>query len=250
MPSLRVALGLRDRDVIALVGAGGKTTAMFRLARELRDGVVITTTTKILVPPPSDDLALVVSTDDRVIEREVAHVLRSRRIPVAARATSSDGKLEGIAPELVDTLGALPEARYVIVESDGAARRPFKAPREGEPVIPASTTLVIAVVGIDAIGAPLAEAAHRPERVTALTGLAAEDPLDAAAIAQVMVDPRGGAKDVPSGARFVVLINKADDDARLARARELERALRANGARHVVIAALDAREAVRAVSGG
>ena len=249
MPTLAAALGLHDRDVIALVGAGGKTTAMFRLARELRDGVIVTTTTKILVPPSSDDLALVVGADASVVTSATRHALRSRRIPVVARATTDDGKLEGIAPELVDELAAMPQTRYLIVEADGAARKPFKAPREGEPVIPASTTVVVAVVGVDAMGQTLAQAAHRPERVMGLTGLAPDDRLDARSIARVIVDPRGSAKDVPRGARFVVLINKADDPTRLARAHDLQEALRATGAMRVVIAALEQPDAVRAVSG-
>ena len=47
------SLDLRAREVISLVGAGGKTTLMFRLAKELvltGEKVVTTTTTKILEP--------------------------------------------------------------------------------------------------------------------------------------------------------------------------------------------------------
>src|SRR5207249_894575 len=41
------ALGMTDRDAVALVGGGGKTTAMFRLAGEMvvKGGRVLTTTT-------------------------------------------------------------------------------------------------------------------------------------------------------------------------------------------------------------
>ena len=51
------ALGLQAREVISLVGAGGKTTLMFRLAKELLlsgKRVVTTTTTKILEPTPEE----------------------------------------------------------------------------------------------------------------------------------------------------------------------------------------------------
>jgi len=45
--TLADALGLAANDVVAIVGGGGKSTAMFRLAREMleRGGRAITTTT-------------------------------------------------------------------------------------------------------------------------------------------------------------------------------------------------------------
>ena len=46
------AMGLQEREIISLVGGGGKTTLMFRLAGELalQRKVVVTTTTKIYRP--------------------------------------------------------------------------------------------------------------------------------------------------------------------------------------------------------
>ena len=48
--SLKAALGLESGQMLALIGAGGKTTTLFRLAKELRDDggkILVTTTTKI-----------------------------------------------------------------------------------------------------------------------------------------------------------------------------------------------------------
>ncbi len=251
--TLREALGLGDREVVAFVGAGGKTTALFRLARELRaDGatVVVTTTTKILIPPASLDLDVVVEPQPSRLLAAVATALALGRIPVAARATTAEGKLEGVPPEWVADLAALPGVTHVLVEADGAARKPFTAPREGEPVIPASATVVVPVVGVDALGEPLSAAvAHRPERVTALTGLADGDRLEAWAIARVLLDPRGSAGSTPRGARIVHLVNKADSPQRVAAARELAAELRRAGAARVVIATLEAEHAVVEVSG-
>src|SRR5262245_56788606 len=61
---LAEALDLRRGEMAALIGAGGKTTTMFRLAKELRDEgrkVLATTTTKIFKPskPHVDRLFLV-----------------------------------------------------------------------------------------------------------------------------------------------------------------------------------------------
>ena len=64
MTSLRQALMLGDGGVISLVGAGGKTSLMFKLAHELsRTGgsVLTTTTTKILEPEPDQSSCVIVS---------------------------------------------------------------------------------------------------------------------------------------------------------------------------------------------
>ena len=53
--SLRDGLLLRGGGVVSLVGAGGKTSLMFKLARELStagETVLTTTTTKIYTPSP------------------------------------------------------------------------------------------------------------------------------------------------------------------------------------------------------
>ncbi len=240
MTTLREALGVGATDVVALVGAGGKTTALFLLAHELRmagANPVVTTTTKILIPGSEARLRVLVDGDREALGRAVAGV--GAAIPVAATATTPDGKLVGLPPEWIADLAALPRVTHVLVEADGAARLPVKAPREDEPVIPAATTIVVAVVGIDALGGTLSRVAHRPERVAALTGLGPDDPLDARAMARVMCGDDGMTRGRPATARVVMLVNKADDEGRVRDARLVARELAAIGARRVVIAALE-----------
>src|SRR3990172_2004095 len=65
------ALGLKKREVISLTGAGGKTTLMFRLAKELSlkgKRVVTTTTTKILEPASGETDRLFVDSDEERIK--------------------------------------------------------------------------------------------------------------------------------------------------------------------------------------
>jgi len=252
MPTLGEALTVGEHEVVAFVGAGGKTTAMFRLARELRDAgatVVITTTTKILIPAIDNDLRVVVEEERSALLAAVADAIAHGRIPVVARATTPDGKLAGIPPEWIADLAKLPAVRHVLVEADGAAHKPFKAPREGEPVIPRSATIVVAMVGVDALGERLSEVAHRPDEVMALTGLGSDDRLDERSIALVLLHPAGIAKGAPPAARIVSLLNKADDPRRVERARELAAELLRGGAQRVVIAALEARDAVLEIQG-
>ena len=76
------------------------------------------------------------------------------------------------------------------------------------------------------LGQPLdAEHVHRPQLVAELTGAALGDPVTPAMIAAVLAHPQGGAKDVPPNARLIPFLNKAEDEATLAAAREIARLL-------------------------
>jgi probable selenium-dependent hydroxylase accessory protein YqeC len=120
--------------------------------------------------------------------------------------------------------------------------RPFKAPADYEPVIPADTTLVVPVVGADVFGKSLdADHVHRPELVSALCGAPPGTPITPAIVARVLAHPQGGRKGVPAGARVVVLINKVESLPDRAPARETaERLLREPAIHSVVLASLRA----------
>lgn len=241
MTGLPEALSIGPGDIVALVGAGGKTTAMFSCAAELRragGAAVITTTTRIFVPDASSELGPVVERDrDRAMARTRAE-LAGGRIPVVGTAITNDAKLTGVPPSWVADLAGLPGVHCVLVESDGSARLPITAPREDEPVIPPSATVVVVVVGVDALGGRIEHVAHRPELLGELAELPRTATLDARAIARVMLDPRGNTQGAPGHARVVALINKADDERTIADARAIARALREIRAVRVVIASL------------
>ena len=86
------------------------------------------------------------------------------------------------------------------MEADGSKMRPVKAPAEHEPVLPSATTLLAPVIGLDAIGVPVAPRwVHRPEYVRAVLGLDADEliRLTPAQAARLLVAPTGGAKACP-----------------------------------------------------
>ncbi len=154
------ALALKDREVVSLAGGGGKTTLMFALGRELgsrRSGVILTTTTRILEPSPSPDLALFVSDQISQLKKWITASLPVHPCLLIAARRLDEGKLGGVPPDWIEEIHSLPGASTVIIEADGAAGRPLKAPREGEPVLAPNTTLLIPVAGIDVLGRPLEE---------------------------------------------------------------------------------------------
>jgi molybdenum cofactor cytidylyltransferase len=211
--TLAAALGMRHDEVVALVGGGGKTTAMFRLAREMaaRGGTAITTTTtrifgaQISLSPVS--VPAVEATRERVWAALAAH----RQVLVVGATEADSGKAEGVSLDLFQRLRAWCPEACIVNEADGSRMRPFKAPAAYEPVIPPDTTLVVVLVGADVFGTPLdADHVHRPELVTALSGAPAGAVVTPDIVARVVAHPAGGCKGVPAHARVAVLINKAD----------------------------------------
>jgi len=212
--SLTEALGIEAREVISLVGAGGKTTLMFRLAKELSlqgKKVVTTTTTKILEPASRETGSLFVDSDEERIKDFVRGHLDQYDHITIARERLESGKLKGVSPNLVDELCHSKGMDAVIIEADGAAGRPVKAPRENEPVIPTSTTLIVALLGVDGLEMKLSEEnIFQPERVSKITGVPMGERLTDEAMAILVTHPEGIFKGAPSSSRVVAFLNKVD----------------------------------------
>ncbi len=223
---LNKALELGDREIISLAGGGGKTTLMFALGRELsadKKGVLLTTTTKIWDPESSPEFSLFLSKDLKGLKQWVGENLGRDHCLVVAQEKLNNGKLAGIPPFWVDELLSIKDLSYVVVEADGAAGRPLKAPREGEPVLPQATTLMIPVVGIDALGCPLNEKHVFRARI-AMKILEAEEGavIDEGMIARLLAATLGNR---PAGAKVIPFINKVDLPDGLERGRRLARVL-------------------------
>jgi molybdenum cofactor cytidylyltransferase len=225
---LTAALRIQPKDVIALVGGGGKTSLMFRLANELTGQgrrVITTMTTRIFASQMALAPAWVMYQDeDELLGQLLPALAEHDHVLVMGGMAVEADKVAGVPPELAGRLIKLPMVDAVIIEADGSRRLPFKAPAEHEPVIPAETTLVLPMIGLDVIGQPLApDAVHRPERVAALTGAALGDLVTPAMVAAVLAHPEGGARQAPPNARLVPFLNKAETPSALAAAREVAR---------------------------
>jgi probable selenium-dependent hydroxylase accessory protein YqeC len=247
------ALQMTSDEVVALVGGGGKTTAMFRLAREVVDngGSVITTTTTRIFGAQIALAPAHVPAADATRERVSAALAVHRHVLVIGATDAGSGKAEGVSLDLFRRLRAWFPGVCLLNEADGSRMRPFKAPADYEPVIPADTTLVVPVVGADVFGKSLdADHVHRPELVSALCGAPPGTPITPAIVARVLAHPQGGRKGVPAGARVVVLINKVDSLRDRGPARETAECLLREPAIHsVVLATVRGEEPVLEVCG-
>ena len=244
--SLPEAFEIRRKDVVAFVGGGGKTTAMFRLADALAaEGWHVITTTTTHIGREESSLAPHHYWFDRSpsgIGEMLAALRTHRHILVTGPLVEGGSRWGGVSAEWVAQAAASPQVDAVLVEADGARDLPFKAPAAHEPVIPPATTLLVPVVGVDAVGQAIQDIAHRPALVCALCGLEPEDELTAEAIATVLAHPMGGLKGRPPAARVRVLVNKVGRRAELASARQIAQKLLLPHYRGETDQALPARE--------
>jgi probable selenium-dependent hydroxylase accessory protein YqeC len=231
MISLREGLQLSTGGVVCFVGAGGKTSLMFRLARELSaggDSVLTTTTTKIRMPTRDQSKGVVISSlADAIISRAGRFRKKNFHFTAAAEKLYTQNKLKGYAPEFIDDLWKRKLFRWILVEADGAAGRSLKAPAMHEPVIPSCTKWVIGIVGLDAAGKTLDEHwVFRPDIFAELTGLGLGQTVSAAAIAASLMHAGGIFKGSPGAADQHLFLNKAESVGGIQVGREIVRIIK------------------------
>ncbi|MGQ9509181.1 MAG: selenium cofactor biosynthesis protein YqeC [Thermodesulfobacteriota bacterium] len=209
------ALGLGSREMVSLVGAGGKTTLMFRLSEELfndKRRVVTTTTTKIFEPSSLEAPFLFVDKNEERIKHFLKDFFFAKyfHLTLASERIES-GKLRGLPPDLIDKLWEEYNIEYIIIEADGAKRKSIKAPRESEPIIPSSTTLVIGLLGLDGLGQELNEEhVFQAERVSKLTETPLGSIITEDTLVRLAIHPEGLFKGSPSESRRIAFLNKID----------------------------------------
>lgn len=241
-------LPLKPGVIVAIVGAGGKTTTMYRLAAELTaqgQRVITTTTTHIFPPTPEQTDALIVESDHSLLLAKARVALQIHHHITLATAPTPEGKLRGLPPEWIADLLALPHIGAVLVEADGAKGRMMKAPADHEPAIPQGADLVLLLASVAALGQPLNDTvAHRPERVAAITGLRLGEIITPAALATLATHGQGLLKDVPPGAAAMLILTHADERLRHS-AREVARLALASGRLSgVILCTLDWAQAI------
>ena len=247
--TLPTAFNLRPHnELIAFVGGGGKTSLLFALGAALPGGRILTTTTRIFAAQMSRAEAVIFFTaeDAEGAERKIGEALDELGVCLVVGGTTGD-KAVGVPPELPGVWLARPDVNFVLVEADGSRMRPIKAPAAHEPVIPPASTLVVPVVGIDALDGRFLDVIHRPEIAAELLSVVGER-LSVADVARLIAHPQGGLKGVPEGARVVPFINKVETAAQLSAARQIaHHLLHTPRIEQVIIGAAKTEQPVREV---
>lgn len=247
--ALRLALDPAHPDVVSVVGGGGKSSAVFRIALDLAQAgrrAVITHTARIAAFQTAWSPAVVEVLGDSLPQQSIARALDAHNVCLLTGPVVADRRA-GLPPHLVDELARAASTlgiAAIAVEADGSKMRPAKAPAEHEPVLPTATTLLAPILGLDAVGATIdSRLFHRAELVRQVLGLPDQDshrftPRQAA---ELLVHAAGGAKARPAGARLLPIFNKADDPLHLLYGRLAARWLAAQGQASLLAAVGDSK---------
>ncbi len=211
----------QPNGAVAIVGAGGKTTALFQLARCIRSrsdhltpgsspkAVIVSATTHLRV----DQIQLANSHWLGETPADFAGLEENLNGVILLTGPQDGDRTRGLAPDCMDWLFnfcnrfELP----LLIEADGSRQHPLKAPDEHEPPIPDFVTTVLVVAGLSALGKPfLHDFVHRPEIYARISGLRIGEQISRESILRVLTHPEGGLKNIPARARRMVLLNQAD----------------------------------------
>ena len=222
MTALLHALGLGRGDVVAVVGAGGKTTLVYRLAAEAREAglrVIVTSTTH-MGTLPEEITGPVLLEEEGDVGTRLGQVMRETGYATVLGRRERPDKIVGLGGPRVDDL--VGSADLLVIEADGARGRSLKVPAGHEPVIPSSTTAVVVVAALDVLGQPLDEAlVHRVELVAAATGRSPGQIVDEDTVASALAHAEGYPVRIAPGTRSAVFLNKAEDAATQAAAERI-----------------------------
>lgn len=186
---------------ICLVGGGGKTTVMYELAAmwaACGRRVLVLTSTHILCPADGSFAADVPA---------VQNLWQQGRYAVIGTPELSTGKLTAPPQDLYEALKL--QADVILCEADGSKHHPCKAPAAHEPVLLPDSDIVLAVVGMDALGNSLQQACQRPQPAAAFLGCSLDSVIDEQMLAALLLSDQGSRKNVGTRTYYIVL-NKCD----------------------------------------
>ena len=157
--SLIDALNIKYKDIVTIVGAGGKTSLMFSAASFFKENykVLVTTTTNIYVPDSEyfefDKFCLI---DDKELDnilnkyKHGVYVIGSKIIN-----NLNKPKVKGLTFEMLDKI--TPFFDIVLIEGDGSREKSLKGWTDNEPVLYHKTTKTIGILDISSIGLDINE---------------------------------------------------------------------------------------------
>jgi molybdenum cofactor cytidylyltransferase len=226
--TLAKALRLSPSACVAFAGSGGKTTAIFQVAREMNGNkdqtVIVTTTTHFGVwQVPLADRHIVA--DSLPALENITH--NQNEVILVTGSVEKD-KTNPLPAIILNRLHeyCLGYTIPLLIEADGSRQKPIKAPGEHEPPIPDFVQQVIYVVGLAGLGKPLTEEyVHRPEIFSQLSGLKSGETITLKALTVILNHPEGGLKNITPQARRVILLNQADTHELAALAHDMSHSL-------------------------
>jgi probable selenium-dependent hydroxylase accessory protein YqeC len=212
--------------IISIVGAGGKTTLMFLMAKYCADNgmkVLVSTTTHIMKP-----------TDGSYVDNDIdkAKKLWNNGNYVTVGLDAPNGKISMLPQTKLDEF--INEADITFLEADGSKHMPIKVPAEKEPVIIEKSDIVIAVCGMTCLGMPLKDVCFRLNQAEVFLGKSPTENIDVSDIAKILTSENGSRKNVANRDYYMVL-NQCDNEAIIQEAEKIIAEVKNKGFKNIII---------------
>jgi len=221
------------RQVITVIGTGGKTSLIWRLAAyfggtpapERAVGpirkILVTPTTKMLVPSPDTGFY------ERYYGLGGLPPVTAPGVTLAGNFNKTSGKLESFPLDKLKSM--IKGYDHVLIEGDGSQGLPFKAWDKDEPVVPAFTNLTVGILPLKDLGKPVSEKlVHRMQLFISLTGASKGELIKQEHVLRLITGraSRAGGGNLPglfsrARGKKILFFNQVEDKASLNHAREL-----------------------------
>lgn len=192
--------------MVSFVGAGGKTSMMFKLEEELRDSnkVLVTTTTKIYTPLKEQyDF---ICTDESILSTYIS--MKEKGVYILGLGVNEENKILGLSEKHLAALA--PHFDYMLIEADGAKAKALKGWNEFEPVICSKTTKTVGIIDIQSWGISICEdKVHRSDIFCEITGAQQGETVEIQHLCKVILHPEGLFKRAQG--EKILFINKAEE---------------------------------------
>jgi probable selenium-dependent hydroxylase accessory protein YqeC len=188
---------------IALLGGGGKTALLHKLAEELSQKFSAVLETSVTNTAYNEQ-------DNPLIFKDIEQVKGTSQNPLFVVGEKiSECKLRGIT---VDDLYQIRDYFNVsIFECDGARNQPLKAHTDYDPIVPNFTTHVIIIVGAEVVNTKIGDGlVHRPELFCKKWSVDLDTIVDIDFIVRVVSTQQGYLDKIRHDAHISYFINKID----------------------------------------
>jgi molybdenum cofactor cytidylyltransferase len=207
------AFRLSNTDSVAIVGAGGKSSTLFRLAQDYGGPIFLTTTTHMAVDEVDRAAAAYEIADEIDLKKILSEGKFSGSVLFYSSAKRA-GKIDAISPAALEILRTYAAAHEIplLIEADGSRRLGLKAPFAHEPVIPTWVSSVIVVAGLRNLGKPATgDVVYNLDGFLELGQGDADAPVTRQQLIRVLTYPTGGLQGIPAGTVKNVFLNQRDE---------------------------------------
>jgi molybdenum cofactor cytidylyltransferase len=205
---LQKAFDITPGDVVAFIGAGGKTSTLIGLGHELAEaGLRVLAMTTTCVGVDQLDLMPYATSVDNGMKHLSMALGANRFVFLYGDIRSSEvfGPPPDFIPRLLDSV----DSDVILIEADSARGLSLKAPKDDEPIIPPETTLVVPMAGLSALGQPLDEQhVYNPQAIDERYGFGLGNRIKSPWVGQVIRDEELGMRGIPEKARVIAFLNQ------------------------------------------